>query len=166
MSWYTPLTVPSTGHAQWEPPSHDSGIQGSSVGGEEGGAGGLPEPVGMGATHGKRRQYASGQTQAYYGGGQQSQYPDQGMGPAGNVFSPGDTQTQQPAYFTPGIVDPVAGGYAPAPSTEYGGPQAYSQGNPMGQIANQFSQMSMQQPPQHMGQKPVCVSLPCITGTI
>ncbi|KAG8924484.1 COPII subunit [Tulasnella sp. 418] len=137
MSWYTDT---STGQSQWEPPTYDQ------------------QPVidntQAAAQHGsKRRQYAAGSTQAYYGAAAPAAYgdPNAPQG-AGTFFTPGEQQQQQqqqqpaaygahdasqypqqPAYGqTPQMQPPQMGGYAQDPH--------------VGGLTDQFSQMGLQQP--------------------
>jgi protein transport protein SEC24 len=118
------------------------------------------------AQHGKRRQYAAGQTQAYYGsdglgagGAGGAGYVDQNYGMGG--------QAQQPAQlFTPGLAGPdqfaaqqqqqpmnTQGGYygGQQPEPEYINAPGFGQ-QPVDQLTNQFGQMGMQQP--GMAQRP------------
>ncbi|KAG8957755.1 COPII subunit [Tulasnella sp. 419] len=130
----------STGQSQWEPPTYDQ------------------QPVidntQAAAQHGsKRRQYAAGSTQAYYGAAAPAAYgdPNAPQG-AGTFFTPGEQQQQQqqqqpaaygahdasqypqqPAYGqTPQMQPPQMGGYAQDPH--------------VGGLTDQFSQMGLQQP--------------------
>ncbi|KAH8103085.1 protein transporter SEC24 [Cristinia sonorae] len=131
----------TTGHTQWEPP----------VGNPE--APPQPQASPPPAQHSKRRQYAAGQTQAYYGGdalgAAPAQYP-----------APGAPQ-QQSQLFTPGLAavegqfsqqQGVVGGgqqsYYGEQQPEYiNAPQqpAYPHHSPaqMGALADQFGQMNM-----------------------
>ncbi|KAG9029729.1 COPII subunit [Tulasnella sp. JGI-2019a] len=136
------FTDQTTGQTQWEPP-----VQA------------VAQP---GPPHAKRRQYAAGQTQAYYsadGGNAQAPYPvDQHLGTAGAqgqpaFFSPAEQQqsSQPPAYHTPAAAlgDSYPQGYAP--NAAYG-QQPQHQPQNVGVLADQFSQMGLQQ--QHaFGQK-------------
>ncbi|KAI0057150.1 hypothetical protein BV25DRAFT_1920366 [Artomyces pyxidatus] len=115
----------ATGRAQWEPP----------VAGEPAGSpppSGSPPP----AHHGKRRQYAAGQTQAYYGAGEGLAAPSYGAGgppaaaPGGQLFTPGlaaenqfaSQQHAAPQYYSqPGEPDYInAPGYGQQPTPAYG----------------------------------------------
>ncbi|TFK26550.1 protein transporter SEC24 [Coprinopsis marcescibilis] len=140
----------ATGRTQWEPPA--PAAPAAQIPYTDPGA--AAQPAG---SH-KRRQYAAGQTQAYYGGestldaGYLGGPPPQQGG--GQLFTPGlvgenqfaaqQTQAQpaaQPAYYTPGDAD-----YAHAPV--YGQPQpAY--GQPVDNLANQFGQMGVTGQKQH-----------------
>lgn len=103
-------------------------------------------PVG----HTKRRQYASGQTQAYYGAPEPpAQYADAGVAPGGQLFTPGLAPDGQPPYFAP---PDISQGY-PHVQPPYGQQHTlqppYAGGQPVGQLTDQFSQMGIH------GQKPV-----------
>ncbi|KAF9485109.1 CPII coat sec24 protein [Pholiota conissans] len=136
----------ATGQTSWDPPAPVQ-AEGPPT------ASGSPQPV----HHGKRRQYAAGQTQAYYGGD----------GPADPVYGtagPGlQAAPQQGQLFTPGLVaenqfaaQQTQGG-APGQPAYYGGqaepeyingpafdrPQ-YAQA-PVDALAGQFGQMGMGQ---------------------
>ena len=145
-----PVAETATGHSQWEPPA--AGPAGLEVP-----TGGSPPP--QAHAHGKRRQYAAGQTQAYYGGADAVVEPSYGA--AGLAAPP---QPQQ--LFTPGLVAEnqfaaqQQGHQPPAPGqTSYYGqgepeyingpsfnqqPQ-YGQQPPVDALANQFGQMGMGQ---------------------
>ncbi|GLB42024.1 putative sec23/Sec24 helical domain containing protein [Lyophyllum shimeji] len=135
----------ASGHTQWEPPQvAPAGLdQQPSV---------SPPPV----HHTKRRQYAAGQTQAYYGaetladptyqGG-----PQQQQAAGGQLFTPGlvaehQFQAQQgqppapgqPAYFQPGQEPEYINGPAYGQQPQPGYAQA-----PMDALAGQFGQMGM-----------------------
>ncbi|KAH0580954.1 hypothetical protein H2248_012107 [Termitomyces sp. 'cryptogamus'] len=139
----------ATGRTQWEVPS-----AGTEVTDEQPMASQAPV-----AHHSKRRQYAVGQTQVYYGGdsltdpsygaagGQQQQQQQQQQQPAagGQLFTPGlmgeqqfaSQQATQSAYYQPGQESEYINGPA------YGQPQqGYVQG-PVDQLAGQFGQMGM-----------------------
>lgn len=133
----------ASGHTQWESPvgAPDPDLAPSSS----------PPPTHQ---HHKRRQYAAGQTQAYYGAQDGLSAPVYGAGPGA---------PQQPAQlFTPGLASEnqfqqqqVQGGqppyYAGAPAEpEYiNAPQQPVYGQPapgqMGALADQFGQMNMGQ---------------------
>lgn len=151
MSWYSPApSDPNTGQTQWDPPSFaEQGVPASG-----------PAPAGG---HPKRRQYAAGQTQAYYGDSGVVHPPAPGdmAGNAvvgGSFFTPagGDQPPAQPSGFYnpaaigqgPGVFS--AGGFV-APSQ----PSAYQQQQQpqVGALTDQFSQMGLQQP--GYGQKQV-----------
>jgi len=130
-------TENNTGHTQWEPPaaaSHESPP-----------AGGAP-PL----HQGKRRQYAAGQTQAYYGG---DVAPDPVFGaPAQNI----QVQPQGGQLFTPGLATenqfamqqgqaspgPAPSSYYAQGESEYQPPAQYTQA-PVDALANQFGTMGM-----------------------
>lgn len=130
----------NTGHTQWEPPAASP-----SLGPQEPSA--SPPP----AHHGKRRQYAAGQTQAYYGAAD--------LAPAAPQYGSVAPQSQPAQLFTPGLAAdgqfhqqqqqqaPYYGGHA---EPEYiNAPQqpVYPQQPPsqMGALADQFGQMNMGQ---------------------
>ncbi|KAG8851386.1 COPII subunit [Tulasnella sp. 330] len=147
MSWYSPRPSldQATGHSQWEPPMQSPIQQG-------------PTP----AAGGKRRQYAAGQTQAYYGadsGIAPPPYGDQQSGPPGaqgqsTFFSPAEQQQQPPpqqsAFHSP--AGALGGSYSPGypPNPAYGQQQ---QPQNVSVLADQFSQMGLQQHQQGYGQK-------------
>lgn len=145
MSWYTSSADQNTGQSQWEPPA----FSGAPI---------TPAPAQVPtAGHSKRRQYAAGQTQMYYGtdGGVQPPYPgDQGGGSA--FFTPGEAQPvqqQQPQYAhipPPGGFS--AGGYVIPTTPSYREPQPQPQ---VGVLADQFSQMGMGAQAGYGGQKQV-----------
>lgn len=130
----------ATGQTSWDPPALDVGLVPSTS----------PAPA---AHHGKRRQYAAGQTQAYYGAGDNLNGGGYGGAPPpvpqpGQLFTPGlaaENQFQhqqqqvggQPPY------------YGAAQEPEYiNAPQQPMYGQPQGQInnlADQFGQMNMGQ---------------------
>lgn len=139
----------ATGRTQWEVP-------GQSMGSPQ--MGGQPAaPV----HHGKRRQYAAGQTQAYYGatdGFADAAYgapaPGAPQQPSGQLFTPGlaaenqfQAQQGQPPYMQPAQPDYInAPGYGQQPQQQQPGFQQQ-----MGAVTDQFSQMGIQG---GMGQKP------------
>nr|GAT57329.1 protein transporter SEC24 [Mycena chlorophos] len=127
----------TTNHTQWEEPTTSVAPPAETVAAPAGGAG-----------HGKRRQYAAGQTQAYYGAGdtlsgppQAAAAPDAGYYGA-TAPAPADPNPQQQGLFTPGYA--AEGGFAGQQ-----GPPTYYQPD-----APSFGQQPMQQQPQY-GQKPV-----------
>ncbi|KAG8907637.1 COPII subunit [Tulasnella sp. 403] len=122
----------SSGHSQWEPPTSQS----------------VPitaQPQSTTASHTKRRQYAAGQTQVYYGSDPApSAYPSETGAPAvgGSFFTPGEQQNQQPAYVNP----------AQGPGVYTAGPQGFVapaqpsyQQQQVGVLADQFASMGLQQ---------------------
>ncbi|KAJ3516013.1 hypothetical protein NLJ89_g1396 [Agrocybe chaxingu] len=136
----------TTGHTQWDPPAHPGGLENAPTG--------SPPPV---VHHGKRRQYAAGQTHAYYGG---DGLPD----PAYGVPAPGlQAQPQGGQLFTPGLVaenqfaaqqaqQPPAPGQAPyygQAEPEYINGPGFNQPQygqaPVDALANQFGQMGVGQ---------------------
>jgi protein transport protein SEC24 len=149
-------TETATGRAQWEHP----------------GTGAVPEPAApvdssqSQAAHAtKRRQYAAGQTQAYYGGGDASSAPAYG-GMGAQPPNPSGGQ-----LFTPGLAAENQNATQPAQSgpSYYGQQQQQQQGEPeyinapgygqppvagygaggVGQLTDQFGQMGI-----NGGQKP------------
>ena len=138
-----------SGHTQWEPPSLEpAGLEDAMI---------SPPPP---PQHGKRRQYAAGQTQAYYAGDTAVLDPTYGNAGAsvpaqsqsGQLFTPGlaaenqfvAQQTQQlpasgqpPSYYSQGEPEYIN---APAFNQQ---PQ-YGQA-PVDALANQFGQMGMGQ---------------------
>ncbi|KAF8843924.1 hypothetical protein BDN67DRAFT_1066584 [Paxillus ammoniavirescens] len=143
----------ATGRTQWElpeqAPTAPIHAHGPSV-----------SPPPMAQSHGKRRQYAAGQTQAYYGAndavadanygtlGVQQQQP----APSGQLFTPGlaaeqqfaaqQQQPPQPMYHAP----PQDPQYINAPAFGQE-PAYYPPAAPVNQLADQFSQMGMGQKP-------------------
>ncbi|KAF9568716.1 protein transporter SEC24 [Agrocybe pediades] len=138
----------ASGHSQWEPPAA------GPVGLEAPAPGASPPPV-QGHGHTKRRQYAAGQTQAYYGG-------ETVADPTFGAPAPGLQPQPQGPLFTPGLVAenafagqqaqagaPGQGGYY-AQEPEYINGPAFNQQPQYGQapvdaLANQFGQMGMGQ---------------------
>ncbi|TFY63547.1 hypothetical protein EVG20_g6270 [Dentipellis fragilis] len=149
----------ATGRAQWENPA-------------DGGPAGSPPPTTgsppLATHHAKRRQYAAGQTQAYYGssdglaapvyngpGSQLGQVPSSGAG-GGQLFTPGLVAENQFASQQQQQQQPGAQPYYGQPEPDYiNGPQytqqpaAYGQqppagpGGQVGALADQFGQMGM-----------------------
>jgi len=138
------FTETATGRSQWEPPAFGPTVPMDALVSPSLGPPSQP-------SQSKRRQYAAGQTQAYYGA------PDPAAGaayppgePAGapaQLFTPGlaaenqfqqqQAQAQQPPYYQPGQENYNAyGGQQPA----YGASQSAGQTN---QLADQFSQMGV-----------------------
>jgi len=127
----------TTGHTQWDPPAAGSaGIENAPVAPSHGG---------------KRRQYAAGQTQAYYGeaeGGQAAPGPGLHVQPqGGQLFTPGlaaenqfaAQQAQQPpAPGQPSYYGQAEPEYINGPGAQYGQP-------PVDALANQFGQLGMGQ---------------------
>ncbi|KAH9478436.1 Protein transport protein SEC24 [Psilocybe cubensis] len=136
-----------TGHTQWEPPSAGSAGLGPVPTGS-------PQPT---HSHTKRRQYAAGQTQAYYG--------DTATDPGYGAQAPGLQANLQPQgpLFTPGLVAenqfaaqqsqpgaPGQPGYYGQGEPEYINGPAFNQQPQYGQapvdaLANQFGAMGMGQ---------------------
>ncbi|KIY62915.1 protein transporter SEC24 [Cylindrobasidium torrendii FP15055 ss-10] len=106
----------TTGARQWEPPTITGSVE-------------PPMGVGAGAPHAKsRRQYAAGQTQAYYGA--PDAMPEQNFGPPQPPMQAGG----QPQFFSP----------AQAQMQPQQAQQGYYQDpSQMNQMADQFSQMGM-----------------------
>lgn len=133
----------ATGRKQWEPPTFGPAAPIDA----------LASPLGAPSqpSHSKRRQYAAGQTQAYYGAPDPAAVGGYTAGdPAGapaQLFTPGlaaesqfqqqQAQAQQPPYYQPGQPDySPYGGQQPT----YGAPSSAGQVN---QLADQFSQMGV-----------------------
>ncbi|KIL59467.1 hypothetical protein M378DRAFT_26985 [Amanita muscaria Koide BX008] len=138
----------TSGHSQWEPPAAQSPAM-------ENAPSGSPPPS---QHHAKRRQYAAGQTQAYYGAESiaDPSYPAPGMQQA-------QTPSSGSQLFTPGLVaenqfqsqqtQAAAAGqgtyYGQQPDPEYINGPAYGQppqpayGQPVADLAGQFGQMGI-----------------------
>lgn len=140
------ITETASGHSQWDPPAADPQSQSS--------------PAQSSPHHAKRRQYAAGQTQVYYGAAEAAPDPSYGAAPGlqpqpagGQLFTPGlaaenQFQTQQvqapgqaPYYgqqqpAQPSYADPNAGYGAPQQQTQYIQPGADA-------LAGQFGQMGL-----------------------
>ena len=148
----------ATGRAQWEHP-------GTGAVPEPAAPTDSPPPTQQPAHTAKRRQYAAGQTQAYYGGSDAAVAPSYGAPGAqppnssgGQLFTPGlatenqFTQQQQqqqqqagPSYYAQQRGEPEyinAPGYGQPPVAGYGA-------GGVGQLADQFGQMGI-----NGGQKP------------
>ncbi|KAH9833295.1 protein transporter SEC24 [Rhodofomes roseus] len=142
----------ATGHSQWEMPAVNPELGGMQPGMSPGMSPSVSPPPAGGPQHSKRRQYAAGQTQAYYGpvDGLAPQYgaaaPQPGGQPA-QLFTPGlaaDNQfqqqqmvaQQQPSYFA---------GSQPPPEPEYINAPGFGQqpAPAVGALADQFGQMNM-----------------------
>ncbi|KDR80013.1 hypothetical protein GALMADRAFT_222930 [Galerina marginata CBS 339.88] len=136
----------NTGHTQWEPPA-------AAPAGVENGPSASPPPAQAG--HGRRRQYAAGQTQAYYGGDAAA---DPGFGasapglqpqPQGPLFTPGlAVENQFAAQQTHQSTAPGQAGYYGQAEPEYINGPAFNQQPQYGQapvdaLANQFGQMGV-----------------------
>jgi protein transport protein SEC24 len=127
---------------------------------------GSPPPATQGAHNPKRRQYAAGQTQAYYGAAESAMQPGMGQFPppqmaaGGQFFTPGENQAagaspaaqapyyggqpQQPDYINaPGYTQPVQ----QQQPVGYPGQQA---GAGVDQLAGQFNQMAVGGQKQHL----------------
>ncbi len=144
------MTETTTIRTQWEPPVPTGELQGIVP---------SSSPPPAASRHVKRRQYAAGQTQAYYGA-------DSGLGGGvGGGYAAPVSQVQQPSkLFTPGLAaenqsqqqqqhvqpgqpqPPYYGGGQPEPEY-FNGPQQVGYGQPqklqMGAVADQFGQMNM-----------------------
>ncbi|KAE9406669.1 protein transporter SEC24 [Gymnopus androsaceus JB14] len=138
----------ATGHTQWEHPAETAGAL------QQPALESPPVASAPGIHHSKRRQYAAGQTQAYYGGADEtsmmqqpmSQPPPQaGMEP--QLFTPGLAATSAPNQFAmqqgqaqPQYFDPSQGQQQP----DYlnGQQPSYGQPNPNA-LADQFGQMGL-----------------------
>lgn len=100
--------------------------------------------------HPKRRQYATGQTQAYYGATDPvAPYPEPSSYPApqtgGHLFTPGLATPDPASYPAQPQPAPYYGGSDPAyPNGQYSQPVQSG----VNQVVNQFNQMNL-------GQKPV-----------
>lgn len=151
----------ATGRTQWEPP-----VQGPTAPIDSVAPSVSPPPA---HTTTKRRQYAAGQTQAYYGAADGIAGFEQGYGVGatqqqqpqaqGQLFTPGlaadqqfaGQQVQQPAYYGAEADYSGAPGYGQQQQAPVYG-QQQQQGPPgqaqMGALADQFGQMGMG------GQKP------------
>ncbi|KAI1794435.1 protein transporter SEC24 [Ganoderma leucocontextum] len=144
----------ATGRTQWEPPFPDPEGMSPSLNPDP-----SASPPPQSTHHGKRRQYAAGQTQAYYGA--DTMGPPPGSAYGGVPAQP----AQQPQLFTPGLaaegqfaqqqVPPQPGAqpayYGGAPQEPeyinapgFGQQPAYGQA-PVAGLADQFSQMNMGQ---------------------
>ncbi|EIW78479.1 CPII coat sec24 protein [Coniophora puteana RWD-64-598 SS2] len=148
----------ATGHTQWEDPNQapTAPVDGSTL-----------SPPGPAQAHAKRRQYAAGQTQAYYSGGDgYGDQPGYGAAPPQQVPPPG----AGPQLFTPGLSGDnqfaaqqqqqqgQAQYYAPPQEPQYINAQGFgqepayhppAQQQQMDQLAGQFGGMGMG------GQKPL-----------
>lgn len=136
----------ATGRTQWEHPvdypteTAESAVQYAQ-----------PQPP---PGHTKRRQYAAGQTQAYYGAPESvASYPDPASyvapQPGGQLFTPGLNAPEQPGYPAQPQPAPYYGGADPGYSNgQY--PQVVPPAAQSGihQVTDQFNQMNL-------GQKPV-----------
>ena len=141
-------TETSSGHSQWEPPAQQPPAMES------------PPPASPPPSHlhSKRRQYAAGQTQVYYGS---ESLPDPSY--ATSAIQQSQAPTSGPQLFTPGLAaaenqfqsqqaQAVAGQpsyYGQQPEPEYINGPAYGQppqptyGQPVADLANQFGQMGL-----------------------
>jgi protein transport protein SEC24 len=138
----------NSGHSQWEPPAVQPPVM-------ENAPSASPPPA---AAHTKRRQYAAGQTQAYYSADGLSEpsyaavpgmQPPQAAGGGPQLFTPGlvaenQFQTQQAQAVTT-----QATYYGQQPEPEYVNGPVYGQppqpayGQPVADLTNQFGQMGM-----------------------
>lgn len=133
----------TTGQAQWEVPTAPAGGIASPAFNSDSALD--PNSAPPAASQAKRRQYASGQTQAYYGTPEPSaQYGDAGAPPGGQLFTPGLANDGQPAYFAPEMTQqPQAPGYPNAPPA-YGATGYVGQQQPgVGNMADQFAHMGL-----------------------
>lgn len=142
----------ATGKAQWEHP-----LQAPVPPMDPRSASVSPPPVGV-AHHGKRRQYAAGQTQAYYGGDTLAAADPYGGAAAPQPLQPAAAAPQQ--LFTPGLAqdNQFAAQQQQAQPSYFAPPQDYANGPAYGQqppqapvnaLADQFGHMNIQG-----GQKP------------
>jgi len=130
-----PKSETTTGRTQWEPPEL-----------------GPPVPIddlpsaGAQPQHAKRRQYAPGQTQAYYGAPDPAAAGYTAGGPPPQLFTPGlagDNQFQQQQQQTQGGYygqQPQQPAYADG---SYGQQPVYGQQQPITNLADQFSQLNV-----------------------
>lgn len=155
-------TESATGRSQWEHPAQFPPGPTAPIDAQ-------PPVVPHTTGHSKRRQYASGQTQAYYGTSEPATYgdPSYGAGQAGQapsqqggqLFTPGlvaeqgGFQAQQQTYFAPTEGSYQNGQYPQQPQPGIA-PVGQQQ---MGQMTNQFAQMGLQAG--LGGQKPVSIAL-------
>jgi len=136
------ITEQATGHTQWEPPV--DGV--APIIDADAPVAPVPNT--------KRRQYAAGQTQAYYSA-ESGGIVDQGYGSAqppvqpqqggGQYFTPGLTQPAQFQPAGPGYAGPPAeqqGAPGPYAQAQYGGTPGYSNQSVNG-LADQFGQMGV-----------------------
>lgn len=149
-------TESATGRSQWEHPAQFPPGPAAPIDAQ-------PPVVPHTTGHTKRRQYASGQTQAYYGTSEPAAYgdPSYGSGQAppsqgGQLFTPGlvaegGFQAQQQTYFAP-----QEGGYQNGQYPQQQPVLAPAGQQQMGQMTNQFAQMGLQ-PGAAGGQKPVSI---------
>lgn len=145
----------ATGRSQWEHPAQFPPEPAAPIDAQP--------PVAPHTTgHSKRRQYASGQTQAYYGISEPAAYGDPSYG-AGQVPPPQGGQ-----LFTPGLAAegafqaqqqyfaPPEGGYQNGQYPQQPPVLAPAGQQQMGQMTNQFAQMGLQ-PGAAGGQKQVSI---------
>ncbi|KAJ3806643.1 protein transporter SEC24 [Lentinula aff. lateritia] len=135
----------ATGHTQWEPPTEPSAqMQQPAMD---------SPPIGAApAHHSKRRQYAAGQTQAYYGSAEEPSMlqpmsqPSQQAGMEPQLFTPGlaapSFAMQQQGQTQPPYYDPNQAQQQPDYINSQQQQPAYSQPNPNA-LADQFGQMGL-----------------------
>lgn len=140
-------TETATGQTSWDPPALAQGAEQPPPSGS---------PPAEAAHHGKRRQYAAGQTQAYYGGdapaeaGYASGAGLQAQPQGGQLFTPGLAVENQ---FAAQQTQPAAQGqppyYGAQAEPEYINGPAFDRGQyaqaPVDALAGQFGQMGMGQ---------------------
>lgn len=149
-------TESATGRSQWEHPAESQLPPAAPIDAQ-------PAIASITTGHSKRRQYASGQTQAYYGTSEPPAYGDPSYGTGqppvqqgGQLFTPGLVAEQggfqaqqQQTYFVPPEASYQNGQYLQQQPLAQGPPAQ----QPMGQLTNQFAQMGVQSGAG--GQKPV-----------
>lgn len=132
----------ASGRTSWEPPVGSPEIPGIAPSGS---------PP-LAASHTKRRQYAAGQTQAYYGASEALAPSTYGAAPAAQpaqLFTPGlaaENQFQQQQQMQPTQQSYYGG--APVEPEYINGPQQPMYGQPqpaVGALADQFGQMNVGQ---------------------
>ncbi|KAF8524356.1 protein transporter SEC24 [Hysterangium stoloniferum] len=138
----------ATGRSQWE---HPAQFPAAPVAPIDAQPQGQPQPAG---TSGKRRQYATGQTQAYYG------TPDtSGAQYADAAYAAGQPAQAGGQLFTPGLLAEQGGFQAQQQAPYYAPQEGYANGqypqqpdpaapaHQVNQMTNQFAQMGMGQKP-------------------
>ena len=127
----------ATGHTQWEPPELGPAVPIDDL-----------HPAGTQPPHTKRRQYAAGQTQAYYGASDPAAAGYTAGGPPPQLFTPGlagdnqfqQQQQQQQAQGGYYGQQPQQPGYADG---GYGQQPVYTQQQPVTNLSDQFSQLNV-----------------------
>ena len=136
----------TSGHSQWEPPAAQPPVMENAP------------PASPPPAHSKRRQYAAGQTQAYYASetisdpsyGTTPMQQPQAPAPGPQLFTPGlaaENQFQNQQAQAAAAGQPSYYGQQPEPEyingPAYGQPPQPAYGQPVADLANQFSQMGM-----------------------